>query len=334
MGFNMVIFVVPWAGTQTHTSPPQYNSWMLNRIRTAIRMAREKDLYVILRIGYPHHLGSGAVPPSSVRCSLLMTFDGPTRSAWVDYVDLITRLALHEGGERFISSFFSWEDFFCIMQWGHMSVSDRRNAAATSQFQGWLKRYFKGDFVRASAALDLSPTHATMPASSFLEIPVPVDGRVTPSAWRFWIAYTDKLWWGLLEDARMVTPLVTMEIRVDKEPAHNARNNDWEWFERDQHATDANVWAPRGVYWAPFWGAPNDGGYISTPFALGTLEIMLRGATSRDGSTRTSSLSNLTSLTTPWVQIHTRKLRLTTCSTFCRGWNSFAFGRGYALRHA
>jgi hypothetical protein len=75
-----------------------------------------------------------------------------------------------------------------------------------------------------------------------------------------------------------------MEVRVDREGVRHDKTSDIiEWIARDQHVTDPGQHAVRGLYWAPYFGAPNDGGVISSTAALGALEIMLRSATESGG---------------------------------------------------
>jgi hypothetical protein len=87
----------------------------------------------------------------------------------------------------------------------------------------------------------------------------------------------DKL---VLKATQKIFPQAAMEIRIDKDPAMGA-NNKKIWIEHDLYFEEANH---RGTYWAPFWGANNQGEKIPLEKALFTFEYFLNYVTNNGSS--------------------------------------------------
>jgi len=255
-GFNAVVLMVSWGDFQPVFDPCcRYDERAFERLVFLIERARDAGLDVVLRIGYvwTFHPEAGDV---GVRTHQLLN-DARVRDAFFAYVARIGEIVRQYSNVRM--SLLSWEDL-----WLHT-----------------IDPQAKGEFHRF---LDTLPADSPWRsyASDERKLPTP-DG---PDAQLFQ-AYWD---WLLMQDVFVPTaerlPELTYEARIDREPlpqvdAVGKTTYTWIGHEVTYHPPGADVTT---LYWAPFWGARNEGEQLDSDEALHLLGALLEDVRQHSGA--------------------------------------------------
>lgn len=250
-GFDTVILVVSWADFQPVFSPCcRFDERAFERLAFLLDEAERQDLRVMLRIGYAWGFHPDS-PPTLERVHRLLN-EASARDAFHTFVD---RIAERIEGRRLVTlSFMSWED-----QW--LRVIEPGAA---------------GDYARFVASL---PTNER-PAES-AALPRSDDGSAL-----LFHRYWDWLMMAELHrPAQRRIPNLGYEVRIDKEPlwqvAADGTRSVSQWIDhRAMYRQVGN--APLVLYWAPYWGARNEGEKLAARDSLALLDGML--AEARDWS--------------------------------------------------
>lgn len=244
-GFNSVVLVVSWGDFQPVTSPCcQYDERAWERLHFLLEQARIAKLRVVLRVGYAwsYHPLAG---DSSERAHALMN-QPQARAAYLRFVQ---RLARETGDKpQVVLTFMTWED-----QWLRRIDDDAR-----------------GDFRQFAA----SRTDAASFLAPQAELPTPTgDHAALFNAYWDWLVI-EKIY----KPAAAELPSLSYEARIDKEPNYvtspdGARRIDrWLGHEGMLRQRPGH---PVTIYWAPFWGAQNDGEKLSAERSLVLLQALL-----------------------------------------------------------
>lgn len=251
-GFDTVLLLVSWGDFQPVPDPCcRYDERAFERLRFLLDRAEANGLKVMLRLGYAwsFHPDAG---DSGERQQLLMNRPGH-REAYRQFLARVSdEIAGHPG---VVMAFMSWED-------------------------QWLRR------LDDSARADYTEYLATLPppAPTADALPDPVADAARFHGFWDWLVI-EKLY----APARGQFPNLSYEVRIDREPRFapgpDGQPTVVEWL-----AHDGMFRLPEGhpvtVYWAPFWGALNQGEQLPAEKSLSLLGVMLEEARGKSGGRR------------------------------------------------
>jgi len=245
-GFNSVVLLVSWGDFQPVTSPCcQYDERAWERLHFLLEQARLAKLQVVLRVGCActfHPLAGG----SGERVQRLL--NQPAERA--AYLQFVQRLGRETAGEpQVVLTFMSWED-----QW--LRSIDESGRADFQQFAA----------TRPDAGALLSP-RASLPTATG-------DQAELFNAYWDWLVI-EKLY----TPATAYLPSLSYEARIDKEPAYvtgpdGVRRVD-RWLGHEGMLRQRPGY-PVTMYWAPFWGAANQGEKLDAKRSLKLLRALLK----------------------------------------------------------
>ncbi len=267
LGFNTVIVTVPWGYFQPQAFPPIYSERAFDKLSRFVDKSAEHGLYVILRVATLERIPQD-VEGESFNVRLLM-FDQRLLTAYADlYRETAKRL---RGKENVLFFFYSWEDMGAHFRIAHASEKFRLAWARANRPFGeylgkrdisyWNDRW--GTSYRSHEEIPL-PRFGTRAYSDFLQF---VDDRllevILPTVSRA---------------AKAGSPAIRLgyEIRVDAEPIwEQGENQPPTWFDHQRTWNLIPEYDVIVAYFNPYWGAPNDGGYISAEKAVKNLKHLL-----------------------------------------------------------
>lgn len=239
-GFNTVVLLVSWGDFQPVFDPCcRYDERAFERLEFLLAQAQAAGLDVALRIGYGWTFQPDAGEVGT-RIHRLLN-DDKARTAFLAYVSRVSAVARRHANVRL--SFLTWEDLIL-----HSIDGDGRR-----DFRQFIDSLPVNDPLRASAASTPDLPHRDGPRVALFN------------------AYWD---WLLMH--RIFAPSaarianLTFEARIDSEPVPHkdaAGKIEYEWIghEATYRPPGADVIA---LYWAPFWGAQNQGEKLAAPQAL------------------------------------------------------------------
>jgi hypothetical protein len=238
-GFNAVVLVVSWGDFQPRFDPCcGYDERAFERLGFLLEQARAAGLAVLLRVGYAwtFHPEAG---DSGGRVHVLLN-QPAARTAYLAFVQRIAAVA--NAQPQVVLSFQTWED-----QWLH-----RIDESARADFAEFLE----------TQGLPLHPAGAALPD------PEGGEARLFHRYWD-WLAMER-----LHRPAQRLLPALSYEARIDKEPERDASGAVVDWIAHERMlALPAGV--PATIYWAPFWGAGNQGERVPAALALQRLDYLL-----------------------------------------------------------
>jgi hypothetical protein len=240
-GFDTVVLLVAWGDFQPVYAPCcTYDERAFERLRFLLDRADEAGLKVMLRLGYSwsFHPQAGDVLERQQR----LLNDGQAREAFFGFLGRVSKEV--EGREGVVMAFMSWEDL-------------------------WLRR------VDGSAAGTWSEYLATLSPQVAAPAGLP-DAARDP---RLFNGYWDWLVIGkLLEPAMPLFRVLSFEARVDDEPLVEP-GPDGQPVVTGWIGHDGMMRMPPGhpltIYWAPFWGADNQGEQLPATRSLALLDALL-----------------------------------------------------------
>ena len=242
-GFNTVIFLVSWGDFQPVNEPCcTYDQRAIDRLHVLLQKAEQHELKVMLRLayGWTFHRSAGS---TEQRVNDLM--NQPEK--WKAHLRFVEKIQAETKGYAHISmSFMSWED-----QW-----LKQINSSVIKEFEAWHKQNF--------------------PDSPLPELPIAAQG---PHARAF------HGWWDYLvvnqiyHPAQKILPALSYEVRVDREPSYAIDpQGQWQIAQWIDHRAmfDFPEGVPATIYWAPFWGAQNQGEKLRWQQAYKNFSALLR----------------------------------------------------------
>ncbi|WP_006788227.1 hypothetical protein [Thiorhodospira sibirica] len=257
LGFNTVIFVVPWRGFQKTLAPHVYNSFYFDRLRFCISAAVRAGLKYVLRVSYPHCPDPASVGFPTERIEWLLRYP-EVRVAWADYLRQIQDVV--EGDPDYLFSFYSWEDLWIpIGLFDGLSVSARTEVAVTSGFQRYLSE--------RHGLNEVSVWYGVV-FESWEDVPIPLSGTIP---YFYFVRFIDHFWGHeLLSIGRKAIPRLNYEIRIDWDRLEI--NGKSYHFPHDLLFDDPG---PRACYFAPYIGARNEGEDVDALTLVGRLQFAL-----------------------------------------------------------
>jgi len=259
-GFNTITLLLPWSGFQTTVVPPTYKSYFLNRVEFVLKKAVEHGLHTIFRVSYPHSFDPSVVPKPNERCELIMAADtsNGVKEGWLSFLSVMNSIFTKpEYKDTYLYSYFSWEDFFCLLAFGQMAPDNQRVRLSK---QIGFEKFLIDQYTP-------SELKYMYPGSQSGEYPIP-HWDIKDAAFAPYIKFIDSKWWDLVELGRAVLPNLSMEVRVDIEGGK---------VPYDMHLDDKAEGKPIQGYWAGYMGASSAN--LTAEMGLKSLEKVLAHST-------------------------------------------------------
>jgi hypothetical protein len=269
-GFNTIVLVIPWRGFEygfDHQNTTS-NAEMYQRLDFLLSKITSKKLDFILRVGFPHNFDPEIKIDIAQTCQQIYIQE-KTQKQWLGFLNKLQNKTKEY--QPYLSGvLISWEDFWCPhFIFPHLDKQTRLQLAQSIGYTDWL---MQKDLTLLKVLLGRNEIK-----KNEISLPNKQDGD-----YFYYIEFIDqqlnKL---ILNPAKQVFPEASMEIRIDKDPA-KAMNGENIWVSHDLHLDDKKH---RGTYWAPFWGADNNGEIISLKQALFNFEYFLNYVTDQGKST-------------------------------------------------
>ncbi|GGA82999.1 hypothetical protein GCM10011521_21630 [Arenimonas soli] len=240
-GFDTVVLLVAWGDFQPVFEPCcRYDERAFERLRFLLDRADEAGLKVMLRLGYgwSFHPEAGDIGERQQR----VLNQPEVRAAFHAFLQRVSREV--QDRESVVLAFMSWEDL-------------------------WLRR------VDESARADWLAYLATLPANEARSdaLPDPVqDARLFHGYWDWLLVER------FMKPAADLFPALSLEVRVDSDPRFETGPDGQpvvaEWIGHPgMLALPAGQ--PLTIYWAPYWGALNQGERLPAERSLELLDTML-----------------------------------------------------------
>lgn len=255
-GFNTVVLLVAWGDFQPVFDPCcRYDERAFERLGFLIERAREAGLDVALRVGYEwsFHPDAGEIGLRTYR----LFNEARVREAFLAFAARVGDVARKHANVRL--TFLSWEDL-----WFHAI-----DPAAKADFRRFL---------------DSLPADSPWRGSADAGKPMPKQDGADAALFN---AYWD---WLLMHElfapAATRLPALTFEARIDREslPSVDAAGKttfSWVGHETTYDPPGADVIS---LYWAPFWGAKNEGEQLDAREALHLLGALLTDVRAHSGA--------------------------------------------------
>jgi len=241
-GFDTVVLVVSWGDFQPVIDPCcGYDERAFERLQFLVERAAEQELKVMLRLGYAwfFHPDAGDVEDRQHR---LMN-QPEARDAFQQFLARVSRELADQ--PHVVLGFMSWEDL-------------------------WLRRMdesIRPDYLEYLATLPADPSRTDA-------LPDPVDQPVLFHGFWDWLVI-EKFY----RPALPLFPRLSFEARVDREPRFEPGPDGApvvaEWIGHEG-MTRLPAGQALTIYWAPFWGAANQGEQLPAERSLQLLDALLR----------------------------------------------------------
>lgn len=250
-GFDSVVLLVSWGDFQPGMLPCcTWDERAFERLHFLIDRADEAGLKVMLRLGYAwfFHPGAGDVGDRQHR---LMN-DPNVRASYQQFLQRLSRELADR--PQVVLAFMSWED-------------------------QWLRK------VEESARPDYLEYLATLPAdpARSADLPDPVTDAALFHGFWDWLVM-EKIY----RPAVPLFPGLSYEARVDREPRYE-KGADGQPVVAEWIAHEGMTRLPPDhaltIYWAPFWGAANQGEQLTAGRSLELFDALLK-ETGRNGERR------------------------------------------------
>lgn len=248
-GFNTVVLFLSWGKFQTRMNPETYDQEMFHKLETVIRAAKKRGLWVVIRVGTPEHVPIDLPDGGSYQIHDLLFDTLQIRALANLFAETSRRVERHD---NVFGLFHSWEDFNYYL---HIINLDQAKRLEYENRSGRFRTYLK----ERGGLEDWNKKWST-DYRSFNEIPVPgVSTRALVDYIDFIVDHTN---------SRVLPKFVASsklelgyEPRLDKEPVTVDGSPGWYGYQKS-YDLPAN-YTFIASYYNPFWGAPNDGGFIT-----------------------------------------------------------------------
>jgi SAM-dependent methyltransferase len=253
MGFNTLILLVPWTGFQTHVSPVRYYEPYWQLFEQLLDKIKQKNLALILRVGYAHDNGPVSEPEGFHR-AITIVEEPILLAAWTAYLDRLWGIAQHYS--NVLGGFITWEDFF-LMDLTHIPLEQRLIYAKHTGYQRYLEKNH--------TLQDIAKCYQEN-FKRYADIPIPA---FQSSAIHLFCQFWDNLLIEtLFKTSKQHFPALSMEVRIDcdlEETRYICHHNTFDLSED----TDISM-----IYYTPAWGATNDGKPESVESLLQRMQFM------------------------------------------------------------
>jgi hypothetical protein len=255
-GFNAVVLLVSWGDFQPVFDPCcTYDERAFERLDFLVGRANDAGLDVVLRIGYGWTFQPDA-GDVGVRIHRLLNEDR-AREGFLAYVSRIAQVAKRHPNVRL--SFLSWEDLILH------SIDDN----GLGDYRQFVDTLPANDPLHAEALHDKTPPHRGGERVGLF------------NAYWDWL-----LMQKIFSPVAAKIPAMTFEARIDSEPlprtgADGKTEYEWIGHEKTYHPPGADVIA---LYWAPFWGAQNQGERLDAKQSLQLFTALLDKVRQHSGS--------------------------------------------------
>lgn len=256
-GFNTIILIIPWRGFEVNFDDEKTVSdqRLYQRLSWLLKQIDAFDFNIIMRIGYAFNFSSSTNIGRVDLCTNIYT-EPKALKQWNHYLHnlaSVSRPYMH----RIRTVMLSWEDFWCPHNiFPLRNKAERLKLAQSMEYAQWLDVQSQVDFVSKPEA-----------DSDSLMVPVK-----TSSEYYWYYRFIDELFnQRILKTAKNVFPMASVEVRVDKVLINTGEGN--KWFSHDLYLSDTNL---RATYWAPFWGAKNQGEKLNLHEVMNSFEYFLK----------------------------------------------------------
>ncbi|KAA3645923.1 MAG: hypothetical protein DWP95_03875 [Proteobacteria bacterium] len=262
-GFNTVVLTVPWRGFEKNFSADKTTSVdaMYQRLDFMLQEITALDLHFMLRLGFPHDFNPD-VDASILQLCQGMYTEEKTRQQWLDYLNniknIVTSYQSYSAGMM-----ISWEDFWCPhFVFTELSQQERLQLAQTMGYSEWLRSSDKNQHAIKTllGQNEISSANTAIP-------------KKNEQSYVLYLDFIDHALHDILLLTRTVFPNTSLEIRVDKDPVKV--NDKLIWVGHDLYLEDSH----RATYWAPFWGAKNQGELLTADEAVEKFDYFLNYVT-------------------------------------------------------
>lgn len=254
-GFNAVVLLVAWGDFQPTVDPCcDYDERAFQRMHYLIDAARDAGLEAVLRVGYAWSFHPDAGNLHARQAGLLN--EQPIRDAFLEFVGRLGAEMHRHPNLRL--SFMSWED-----QELHQIMD-----SAQDDFNEFLDTLPPDDPLRS-----LLPEELRFPTKN------------DPSAPLFHRYRGYLLMEKIMRPAVHLLHPLSYEVRVDRDPLPLTRPDGSTTYQGISHE---HTYQPPGadvltIYWAPFWGAQNQGEELSADLALRLFRHLLAEVNEHSG---------------------------------------------------
>lgn len=260
-GFNTIVLMMSWGKFQTRINPATYDESMFAKLDAIMTRARAHGLWVVIRVGTPEYVPADLPHSASYKIPDLMFEPGQLDALAGLVLETSRRLQPHA---NLYGLFHSWEDF---SQYLHILPLDEPARLAFENRSQRFRRYLRD---RGSLA-DWNGRWQTA-YKSFDEIPVPT---YRSSALRAYIDFISD--YIVAENLSRMKPVpgvaLGYEARLDREAVVIDGRPAWYGYERTFRLP--GQYAFLAGYYNPYWGAPNDGGFITPEDATRNFSVLL-----------------------------------------------------------
>jgi hypothetical protein len=259
LGINTVFILIPWAGfikdPQVTTLDPQY----LKSLKHLFKLCKRLNLNIVSRLGYNHCICDDSILEPYQRTEKLLT-DTSIYNCWLSFIDSLSFLEKYSRTNLF---FISWEDYWhCFTSFQDKSYEQRLELAKEIGFQNFISKAYSLEEYNS-----IQKEHeATL--TTFDNIVIPTKDNPSHILYLEFINHKIRT---IYDDCSQKIDSLTVEVRVDKDLYSDKEGNS-HWFTNDRYE-DIN--RPILTYWAPFFGAKNEGEKVSAAQALVSLKYLL-----------------------------------------------------------
>ncbi len=259
-GFNTVVLTVPWRGFEIGFENPTTtsNSALYERLKFVIQTIVDQQMKFVLRVGFPHDYTPNTGTSGMQQCVGIYT-DPHMQKHWLDYLHKVKN-AVNKFQSASAGVLISWEDFWCPhFVFPNLSAEERLEKAQLMKYGEWLKSKNPSLVKVLLGQNDVNYQQ--------IKIPQPND-----ESYVFYIEFIDQMLdEKVLQPTQSVFDNAALEIRVDKDPVK--QDDEFIWVGHDLYLDEPNH---RGSYWAPFWGAANQGELLTAEQALKNFKYFLK----------------------------------------------------------
>ncbi len=269
-GFNTVVLVLPWVGFELNfkNNETTSNMKMYQRLGYLLDKIKQNKLGYMLRLGFPHDY-SPNTGTSIVEVCSNMYEDPQQQNKWKNFLKKVKQVT-DENSQNLVGILVSWEDFWCPhFIFPLLDESRRKQLAQNIGYSQWLMQKDPTVLKVILGKNNLSKENIMIP-------------KKDEAAYFYYIEFIDQKFEELvLDSTRSIFPQTAMEIRIDKDPVKSIKGENI-WVGHKLYFDEKNH---RGTYWAPFWGADNQGEKLSLKQALFNFEYFLNYVTDNGKST-------------------------------------------------
>jgi len=160
LGFNTIIFVVPWAGFHRDLNDKYLDEYHMKRLRFLIGVCNEINLRFALRVSYPWAMVNEKCTSIGIDRATKLFFDSQVRDSWGTYLSCINSLVEQE--PNYLFSFYSWEDFpLDISYLTNLSKEESHSVSESSGYQRWFLDLPQGKSSSSSDQIQLPGKDST-----------------------------------------------------------------------------------------------------------------------------------------------------------------------------